>query len=123
MGSAVLFMLFFLVLLAFVLAVVLWGGSLFAQSYYYTEPAGGLFWRAPLAASILCIFFLLWSIINFVGGNLGGELPYPEFWRFSNRIYMVDNAVPEFTSKKRNGEPALYILDKTQPLGTNYRLA
>lgn len=120
-----LFMLFFLVLLAFVLAVLLWGGSLFAQSYYYTQPADGLFWRAALAAGTVTLFFLFWSTLNFVGGNQDtGELPYPQFWRFSNRIYMVDNPVPEFISKKKSSlEPALYKLDKTQPRGTIYKQA
>src|SRR6267378_3026756 len=85
-------MLCFLVLLALVLAVVLWGATQFGQSYFYTEPANG-------------------------------DLPYPVLWRFSNRIYMVDNPVPEFTSKKNYDEPALYKLDKTQLRGTNYKRA
>jgi hypothetical protein len=119
----VLWLLLFLVLLAFVLAVVLWGGSLFGHSYFYTEIAAGLIWRAAVAAGILVLFYFCWSMINVAGGRpTTGELPYPEFWRFSNRIYMVDSPVPELTSKKRSGE-AVYLLDKTQPRGTNYKLA
>jgi hypothetical protein len=120
----VLFMLCFLVLLSLVLAVVLWGATQFGQSYFYTEPASGLLWRAPAAAGILTFFYLLWSLLNYAGGNpANGDLPYPVLWRFSNRIYMVDSPVPEFTSKTKNTEPTLFKLDKTQLRGTNYKQA
>jgi hypothetical protein len=116
-------MLFFLVLLGLVLAAVLWGASQFAQGYFYTEPASGLLWRGPAAAGILVLFYLFWSLLNYAGGNSAtGEVPYPVFWRFTNRIYLVDNPVPEFVSKKQRGEPLLYKLDKTQR-GTRYKMA
>ena len=105
----------FILLLAVVLAVALWGGSLFAQSYLYTEPASGLLWRAPAAAGILAFFYLFWSVVNYVGGDRAtGEVPYPVLWEFTNRTYLVSNPVPQIESKKLRGEPAVYKLDKTQ---------
>jgi hypothetical protein len=122
----VLFLLFFLALLAFVMAVVLWGGSLFAQGYFYTEPASGLIWRAPAAAGVLTLFYLFWTVLNYTGGDPAtGEVPYPALWRFSPAIFLVNKPVPEFISQKRStdDEPALYKLDKTQTRSTTYKLA
>jgi hypothetical protein len=114
---AVLSILLLLALLAFVLAVVLWGGSLFAQSYFYTEPASGLFWRGPLVAAALTLFYFLWAMLNFTGSDPGtGEVPYPAVWQFSNRVFLVSTPVPEFVSKKiRGDEPVVCQLDKSQP--------
>ena len=113
---AVLTILFFLALLTFVLAVVLWGGSLFAQSYFYTEPASGLYWRGPVVAAALTLFYFIWSSLNLAGGDSTGDVPYPAVWQFSNRIFLVQSPVPEIVCKKKgDDEPAVYQLDKSQP--------
>jgi hypothetical protein len=46
------------------LIAVLWGGSLFLQGYFYTEPAEQLSWRAPAAAGVMTLFFGIWCFFQ-----------------------------------------------------------
>jgi hypothetical protein len=117
----VLGLLLFLVLLALVLAALLWGGSMFAQQYLYTTPASGLIWRGAAAAGAVALFLFFWTLLNYAGGDPAtGDMPFPVAWEFSNRVFLVDKPVPQFESKKRNGEPTRYALDKTQS-GVKYK--
>jgi hypothetical protein len=104
------------VLIGAVLTAVLWFGTLFLQSYFYTEPSGGVFWQAPLAAAVLTVFYLFWSLLNVWGGTVVDgrvEIPYGILWSFSNRIDLSPEPVAEFESKRRNeAEPEVFKLEK-----------
>jgi hypothetical protein len=81
--------------LVFVLAflgvsVLLWAGTLFFQGYIYSEPVTGLFWRAPLAALILCSFTAFWFRLAYRSPGKYNTLfefsarddppPFKQFW-------------------------------------------
>src|SRR5438874_177492 len=92
-----------------VLALVLWLGSAFAQGYFYTEPAGGLYWRGPAAAAVLTGFLLFWSVLNVWGGNRAADkrIPFPYITDFNNTVDLVRDPVDQFESKKKSGPPAV----------------
>ena len=121
---ALLIVLFVLVI---ALTVVLWVGSLFAQNYLYTSPAPGIYWKAALAALCLAGFYLIWSLLNIqetTTSPLGVvEIPYGLIWEFSPWVDVIPEPVPEFVSKRRTSEPAVYKLDKSLPPGIKYRKA
>jgi hypothetical protein len=101
-----------IVLLAVVLTAALWFGTVFLQSYFYTEPSDGVFWQAPLAACLLTLFYLGWSLLNVWGGTKT-EIPYGVLWEFNNRSYLTPEPVSEFESKKlREEEPRIFKRDK-----------
>jgi len=114
--TRVLSLLLALFVVAVVLALVLWLGSVFAQSYFYTEPAGGLFWRGPAAAAVLVLFLLFWSVLNVWGGNrsVDKRIPFPYITDFTNTVDLVREPVDQFESKKLKGLPALYKRNKLQ---------
>src|SRR5262249_35897444 len=114
--NRVLSLLLTLVVMGIVLAVVLWLGSAFAQTYFYTEPAGGLFWRGPAAAAVLTGFLLFWSVLNVWGGNRAADkrIPFPYIIDFNNTVDLVRDPVEQFESKKKSGLPALFKRNKLQ---------
>lgn len=57
-------LLVFLLLLAG-LAVVFYVGTLFSQAYFYSQPVPALYWRAPLAALVLTLFFAFWCFLAY----------------------------------------------------------
>src|SRR4051812_24069436 len=66
------------------LFALLWGGALFLQGYFYTEPAAGLSWRAPAAAGALTLFYGLWCVLDYgATGASRTNLPYDTVFRFS----------------------------------------
>ncbi len=111
-----------LTLFLVVFSLLLWLGSLFAQNYFYTEPAEGLLWRAPAAAGVIVIFYFIWSMLNLSGGNAAADkkIPYPFLLNFNNTIDMVAQPIPEFESKNKNTDPALFKLDKSSR-GNRYK--
>jgi hypothetical protein len=114
--AIVLSILAILLLLFLVLSVVFWLGSLFAQSYFYTEPAGGLYWRGPAAAGALAFFFLLWAVLNVVGAASAPDqrYPYPGILKFNTTVDLLKEPMPEFESKrKQQPEPVIYELDRS----------
>jgi hypothetical protein len=116
---AVLSLFVVLLILAVVLTAALWFGTLFLQSYLYTEPSGGVFWQAPVAAGVLTFFYMCWSLLNVAGGTVVDgkpEIPYGIVWEFSNRTYLVNEPVSQFESKPKNDEPKLYRRDKAAGL-------
>lgn len=77
--------------------LVLWLGligtlavwTIFFQGYVYTEPVKDIIWRAPLAGSLLTLFYIFWLFIDYSSpGSFQtifdaqwkvGLTPYPEF--------------------------------------------
>jgi hypothetical protein len=47
------------------IAIFLWAGTLFFQGYIYSEPASGLYWRAPAAGAVLALFLALWCWLDY----------------------------------------------------------
>jgi hypothetical protein len=123
--KTVLVLLVALIVIVATLTAVLWSGSLFAQSYLYTSPADGLYWRAPAAAGALTSFYLVWSLLNVLGGSSTAvgivSVPYGVLWEFSPRVEVIAEPVPRFTSKRRSSEPAVYVIDKYSPRELMYR--
>jgi hypothetical protein len=117
-------LLILLLVLFVVMSLVFWLGSLFAQSYFYTEPVEGLMWRGPAAGAALTAFFLVWSLMNVWGGNaaLDKKIPYPWLLSFNNTIDLVPEPVPQIESKTKNSEPTIFNLDKQQK-GGRYKKA
>jgi hypothetical protein len=113
-------LLILLLVLAVVMSLVFWLGSLFAQSYFYTEPVEGLAWRGPAAGVALAVFFLLWSLLNIAGGNsaIDKRIPYPWLLSFTDVVDLVPEPVPEIESMgKKADEPVSFKLDKQQKGG------
>jgi hypothetical protein len=55
------------------LVAVLWGGALFFQGYFYTEPTEQLSWRAPAAAGVMTLFFAVWCFFEANGTRSPGS--------------------------------------------------
>jgi hypothetical protein len=108
-----------------VLTALLWFGSLFAQTYFYTAPADGIYWKAPAAAGILTAFYFVWSMLNVWGGTAKTagptEIPFGVVWEFSPRVDVIAEPVPQFWSKRRSSEKALYVLDRSSPPAIKYQ--
>jgi hypothetical protein len=84
------------------LTVILWTGTLGLQGLLYSEPIGGLRWRAPAAASGVTLFLILWSLLDLVALDPNQvEVPYDTIFRFNpTELYQVR----EFRSVKDNKE-------------------
>jgi hypothetical protein len=110
----VLSLLAILFVIAIVLTVAMWFGTLFAQQYLYTEPAGGLYWRAPAAAAVLTGFLLFWSVVNVMLGKSATDkkVPFPYFIYFTTTVDLVPEPVNEFQSKRKAHEVETFRRDK-----------
>jgi hypothetical protein len=76
------------------LGVLLWAGTSVVQSYIYTEPVPGLYWRAAAAAGILALFLTLWCVLNYY--NPGD---YDTLFSFSSE--QDAGTFDEFSAKKK----------------------
>lgn len=94
-----------LLLLWLSLIVFLWGGSIWLQAYLYSEPAEQLFWRAPLAGTILTLGFGLWCFLDYrhpesvdtlLRFNVDDEKQFDEFWveKDNQKIHYRKTIVP-----------------------------
>jgi hypothetical protein len=54
-----------LLVLAVVLAVLLWVGTVWFQGYIYSEPVAQAYWRGPVAGLALTLFFALWCFLDY----------------------------------------------------------
>jgi hypothetical protein len=61
----VLSLILIVLLIAFVLAVLLAGWTLWFQGYIYTEPTTGILWRAPAAGGALLLLLTLWVALDY----------------------------------------------------------
>lgn len=90
-----------------VLVVLFWAGSLWLQDLLYSEPAGQLYWRAPVAATALTAFLGFWGFLNYRAFDLSrSEPPYDALFFFGPSDHHV---YPEFRAK-RNGKEVVYRL-------------
>ncbi|MCI0685174.1 MAG: alkaline shock response membrane anchor protein AmaP [Gemmataceae bacterium] len=91
------------------LIVLLWVGALFFQGYFYTEPAAQIVWGAP-AAGVMLGGFLAWWLVTVVRTpeTRPEDIPYDTIFRFSPRVYMVNEPVKQLWAVKKNNEKVLY---------------
>lgn len=96
-----------------VLAVLLVAGSMVLQGYFYTEPAEGIFWRGPAAATVLTAFLGFWTYLS-VSSPPGN---YDTFFRFSPR---EENEYTRFKSVKQ-GKTSTFVQRRNPQGRTEYR--
>jgi hypothetical protein len=101
------------------LVVLLWAGTLWFQEYIYSEPAEGIFWRAPAAATALALFLVFWCFIYSRSPNRYGSLTefsasevqsFPEVWA------VKDGKKVHYTSTKDERGRSNYIDNQKKPL-------
>lgn len=69
-----LFTVLILLVMALILSVVLWAGTIWFQGWLYSEPAGDLYWRAPAVGVGLTLFLAVWVIVDC--RNVGRVRPF-----------------------------------------------
>jgi hypothetical protein len=66
-----------LVLFGVALAVFLFAGTVWFQTYIYSEPVSGGYWRAPAAAFAITVFVALWCYLNYQNpGKYPGQFQF-----------------------------------------------
>jgi len=109
-----------LAVLAATLMLLLWVGSLFLQSYFYTEPARELTWGAPAAGALLTAFLAWWCFLVARSSEARtGEIPYNTLFTFSPRVEMVKAPVRELWAVKKNDEKVHYRLYRSPERGSD----
>jgi hypothetical protein len=111
-----------LLLVAFVLSVLFWIGSLWLQTYIYEAPAQGLAWRAPAAGAALGLFLAVWCFLDYgLGVRQGGSALFLDTpWNFTPTESYPPEPFKEFISVK-NGKETVYVRRPTgQPIGAQY---
>ncbi len=64
------------------ITVLLWAGSVFLQSYFYTEPSEGIAWQAPAVGGGLTVFLMLWCLLNASSDeSTAAQVPYDALFR------------------------------------------
>jgi hypothetical protein len=86
-----------------VLMVFLSAGTLWFQGYIYSEPAEGMYWRAPAAGTVLTLLVVLWCRLDY-----GSPGQYPALFDFSPT---EEKEFPELWAVK-DGKTTLYKLKK-----------
>lgn len=59
-----LFTILILFVLAVVLSIILWAGSLWLQGWLYETPTERLYWRAPAVGVGMALFLAVWTIVD-----------------------------------------------------------
>jgi hypothetical protein len=98
-----LFTVLILLVMALILSVVLWAGTIWFQGWLYSEPAGDLYWRAPAVGVGLTLFLAVWVIVDC--RNVGRVRPFhqtsiSETKEFKELKAVVRKNGPEETFKR-----------------------
>lgn len=103
-------LLLILLLTAVTLAVALFVGGLFLQGFFYTVPSEGLRWQAPAAGVVLAAFLTVWCLLVVNSDTPGPQdIPYDTLFRFSPRVDMVKEPLPEFEATKKDKSSTKYV--------------
>jgi hypothetical protein len=110
-----------LLLTGFVLSVFLWLGTVWLQGYVYSEPAGGLAWRAPAAGAAVMVFLALWCLLDYrLADPAAEDLPLDTLWNFSPTETYPRKPWPYFWSV-RNGKETQYFRQESAQAGGGAR--
>jgi len=108
------------------LVVLLWAGSVWFQGYIYSEPAAQLAWSAPVAGTVVALFFALWCAIDYRSPERYTDLfhfnprevhdPIGELWAVkgtnSVRYTLTKDALGRPDYRDSNGKPIPTHADK-----------
>jgi hypothetical protein len=94
------FLLLVFVMLLVALGVLFFVGTLFIQSFIFTEATEGLAWRAPTAAAVMAVFFTLWCLIVVRSDATPGNIPYTTIFNFSTRVNKWTEPATELTAER-----------------------
>jgi hypothetical protein len=116
----VLWLVLILLLIGFVVAVLLWVGTLFVQSYIYSQPTEGLPWRAPIAGGAIALFLAVWCLIDYRASNpLRNEMPLDTVFSFSaSETYPVKPIDKFWSVAKRGGQEERTLYTRRQTAQT-----
>jgi hypothetical protein len=103
------FLVLVFVMLLAALGVLFFVGTLFVQSFIFTEPTEGLAWRAPTAAAIMAVFFTFWCLLVVRSDARPGNIPLTTIFNFSIRTNMFAKSVPEFWAYRGDGQVLHYV--------------
>jgi hypothetical protein len=103
-----------LLLLWFALGVLLAAWTLWFQGYIYSEPAPGVFWRAPAAAAALTVVVCLWVFIDY---RAPGR--YRTLFEFSGQE--EQRPYPELRIRTPEGRERAFLLRKDERGRPEYR--
>jgi hypothetical protein len=88
------------------LTVVLWAGTVYLQSYFYTEASTDVFWQAPAAAAALTLFFTVWCLLDANAEGAGPKnLPYNTILEFSAQETKGKKPVEHLVAERKNQKP------------------
>jgi len=110
----VLILLLIFVVSAASFTVLLWAGTLFFQSYIYTEPTKGIHWQAPAAGGALAAFLTLWCLL------VANDVASPDsfVFQFSPRVDKYNNTVKDLWAVRKGAKEAVHYRLKKNPPGT-----
>lgn len=98
-----------LIIMGLTLTVLLWVGTLFLQSYIYTEPTPGIAWQAPAAGAALALLYALWCILIINKGGTPSNIPYDTLFNFSAKVDLSPKPLPRLTAVRDNGAKVEYV--------------
>lgn len=105
----VLFLLVVFILVLLVFAGILLGGGLFLQGYMYSEPAEGIFWRAPAAALALALYVVGWCFLNYRAIDARHtDIPFHTLFLFSAQKRFPEKPCPWLQSRRSDDRTSLY---------------
>src|SRR3954469_21078736 len=87
-------------------AMLVAAGTLVIQGYLYSEPVGGLAWRAPAVGAVASLFFGAWCALEWRSPG-----KYDTLWNFSTRDVRT---VDQFWSERTNGPNKEEVLYRRQ---------
>jgi hypothetical protein len=120
------FLLLVFVMLLVALGVLFFVGTLFVQSFIFTEVTEGLAWRAPAAAAAMAAFFTFWCVLVVNSGAKADNIPYTTIFNFHIRSDMFAKPVTDIWAYRGDGQVLHYTIASEVEFGhekTYYRNA